>query len=130
MKPLLALPSLPSTTSTVTYSGSVLLGLGSVVLPFARVPQQQGDADGRESHDSKGRPVQLFWGGKEREKDENLEGNTASQGKVTVASILSTDSQMPPGGTACQQQQVLKYRRRMAILQMGHISDAEHQLYM
>lgn len=38
---------------------SVLLRLGGVVLPFARVPQQQGDADGWEGHDPKGSPIQL-----------------------------------------------------------------------
>lgn len=60
VEPLLALLSLPNTASMATCQGSVLLGLGSVVLPFARVPQQQGDADGRESHDPKGCPIQLL----------------------------------------------------------------------
>lgn len=39
---------------------SVLLGFGSVVLPLAGIPQQQGDPDGGESHDPEGRPVQLW----------------------------------------------------------------------
>lgn len=41
-------------------SPSVLLGLGSVILPLAGVPQQQGDADGGQGHDSEGCPVQLW----------------------------------------------------------------------
>lgn len=39
---------------------SVLLGFGGVIFPLAGIPQQQGDADGRESHDPEGCPVQLW----------------------------------------------------------------------
>lgn len=39
---------------------SVLLGFGSVIFSLARVPQQQGDPDGGESHDPEGCPVQLW----------------------------------------------------------------------
>ena len=39
---------------------SVLLGFGGVIFPLAGVPQQQGDADGREGHDPEGCPVQLW----------------------------------------------------------------------
>lgn len=38
---------------------SVLFGLGGVILPLARVPQQQRDADGGQGHHAESRPVQL-----------------------------------------------------------------------
>lgn len=38
---------------------SVFFALGGVILPLARVPEQQGDPDGGQGHHAKCRPVQL-----------------------------------------------------------------------
>lgn len=38
---------------------SVLFALGGVILPFARIPEQQGDPNGGQGHHTKRRPVQL-----------------------------------------------------------------------